>query len=170
MSAIYIGLGANLGNRRDNLATALSLLEPLVRVEAVSALYESPPQAPAPPPSYLNAACRIDTDLPPLALFRHLKRIEWNMGRRSGERWAPRVIDLDLLIYDDRVLHSPDLQVPHERLVERAFVLQPLLDLDPALVHPASREPLLHIFQRTGRDGLQQVAPIGWQIPASARR
>jgi 2-amino-4-hydroxy-6-hydroxymethyldihydropteridine diphosphokinase len=163
VSAVYIGLGANLGDRRANLTDALDLLPPLATVEAVSALYESPPQPPAPPPSYLNAACRVQTDLTPLSLFRHLKRIEWRLGRRSGERWAPRLIDLDLLLYDDRIVRTPELSVPHERLVERAFVLQPLLDLDPSLRHPATGEPLRDILQRIGPDGLEQVAPAGWQ-------
>jgi len=161
--AIYIALGSNLGNRQANLAMALRMFEPLARVEAVSALYESPPQPPAPPPPYLNAACRIVTGLTPDALLRHLKRIEHLMGRRSAERWAPRPIDLDIALYDDVVLDDEALTVPHPRLTERAFVLGPLLDIDPDLKHPASGEDLAQILTRVGSDGLVKSAPVGWQ-------
>ena len=160
--AIYVALGSNLGNRQANLAMALRMFEPLARVEAVSALYESPPQPPAPPPPYLNAACRIATGLSPDALLRHLKRIEHMIGRRSGERWAPRPIDLDIVLYDGRVLDGEELVVPHARLTDRAFVLRPLLDLDPELTHPATGERLAEVLTRVGSDGLVEVAAAGW--------
>ena len=160
--AIYVALGSNLGNRQANLAMALRMFEPLARVEAVSALYESPPQPPAPPPPYLNAACRIVTGLTPDALLRHLKRIEHLIGRRAGERWAPRPIDLDIALYDGQVLDEEDLTLPHPRLTERAFVLRPLLDLDPDLKHPATGERLEDVLSRVGRDGLLEVAGAGW--------
>ena len=162
--AIYVALGSNLGNRQANLAMALRMFEPLARVDAVSALYESPPQAPAPPPAYLNAACRIVTGLSPDSLLRHLKRIEYQIGRRPGERWAPRPIDLDIALYDDRVLEDGDLVVPHPRILERAFVLRPLLDLDPDLTHPATGQRLADVLARLGTDGLEEVAPAGWHL------
>jgi len=138
MSGIYIGLGSNLGNRRRNLARALELLPPQAVVEAVSPVYESKPQPPAPLPVYYNAVCRVRTALRPDALLRHLKGIERLMGRRPSEHWAPRVIDLDLILYNDEQVESADLTVPHPRMLERAFVLQPLLDLDPLLQHPGT--------------------------------
>lgn len=164
--AVYLGLGSNLGNRRANLALALRMLPPLVRVEAVSALYESPPQPPAPPPEYLNAACRIVSGLTPEALLRHLKQIERLIGRRPAAPWAPRPIDLDILLYEDEVMDSPELRLPHPRLAERAFVLRPLLDLDADLTHPVSREPLSRILARVGEDGLTRVAGVGWEKTA----
>ena len=160
--AIYVALGSNLGNRQANLAMALRMFEPLARVEAISALYESPPQAPAPPPPYLNAACRIVSGLAPELLLRHLKRMEHLLGRRSAERWAPRPIDLDIALYDDRVIEAGGLSIPHPRLTERAFVLQPLLDLDAKLIHPATGERLADVLARIGTDGLVEVAPTGW--------
>ncbi len=160
--AIYVALGSNLGNRQANLVMALHMFEPLARVEAVSALYESAPQAPAPPPPYLNAACRIVTGLTPDALLRHLKRIEHQIGRRDTKRWAPRPIDLDIAIYDDEVLDDAELTVPHPRLTERAFVLRPLLDLDPELTHPSSGERLAEVMTRVDGDGLVVVAATGW--------
>ena len=160
--AIYVALGSNLGNRRANLAMALRMFEPLARIEAVSPLYESPPQPPAPPPPYLNAACRIATGLTPEALLSYLKRIERLIGRREAGRWAPRPVDLDIAIYDDQVLDDADLTIPHPRLTDRAFVLRPLLDLDPELAHPASGLRLADVLSRVGSDGLVEVEPAGW--------
>ena len=162
MSGIYLGLGSNLGNRRGNLTMALRMLEPLCRVEAVSALYESAPQPPAPAPAYLNAACRVVTGLTPVLLLRHVKRIEKLIGRHEGERWAPRPIDIDILLDDDQLIDTPELTVPHPRLLERAFVLQPLLDLDTTLTHLGTQEPLTAILARLGSQNLEQVAAIGW--------
>jgi 2-amino-4-hydroxy-6-hydroxymethyldihydropteridine diphosphokinase len=161
---IYIALGANLGDRRANLTKALQRLEPDVHVEAVSALYESPPQAPAPPPAYLNAASRVSTALEPQALLAYLKRIEREMGRENAERWAPRPIDLDIALYGERLVDEGDLVIPHPRIGERAFVLRPLLDLDPELTHPATGERLVDLLARISEEGLAQVADVGWQV------
>jgi 2-amino-4-hydroxy-6-hydroxymethyldihydropteridine diphosphokinase len=160
--AIYIALGANLGDRRANLREALRLLPPDVEVEEVSALYESPPQPPAPPPAYLNAACRIATRLEPRDLLDYLKRIERDLGRRSAERWAPRPIDLDIALYHDRVVEEDDLVIPHPRLSERAFVLQPLLDLDAGLVHPVTGERLSDLLSSVKEGELVRVAESDW--------
>jgi 2-amino-4-hydroxy-6-hydroxymethyldihydropteridine diphosphokinase len=165
--AIYLGLGSNLGNRQANLALALRMLEPLVRVEAVSALYESPPQPPAPPPPYYNAACRVVTGLAPQSLLRHLKRIETLIGRHDAARLAPRPIDLDILIYDAEVIDSEALVLPHPRLTERAFVLRPLLDLNAKLTHPVTGERVDLILRRVGEDGLVRLAEPGWQLEDS---
>jgi 2-amino-4-hydroxy-6-hydroxymethyldihydropteridine diphosphokinase len=164
MSGIYLGLGSNLGNRQANMAMALRMLEPIVRVESVSGLYESPPQPPAPPPSYLNAACRVVTGLTPLLLLRHLKRIEAAIGRHDSEHWAPRPIDIDIVFYNDEVTVTDELVIPHPRLLERAFVLRPLLDIQPDLVHPATGEPLVELARRVGDDGLRQISAAGWLI------
>jgi 2-amino-4-hydroxy-6-hydroxymethyldihydropteridine diphosphokinase len=161
--AIYVALGSNLGNRQANLVLALRMFDPLARVDAVSPLYESPPQPPAPPPPYLNAVCRIVTGLPPDALLRFLKRIEHQVGRRKANRWAPRPVDLDIAIYDQQVLDG-DPTVPHPRLTERAFVLRPLLDLEPDLAHPATGERLAGILKKVGSNGLVEVAPAGWHV------
>jgi 2-amino-4-hydroxy-6-hydroxymethyldihydropteridine diphosphokinase len=161
MAGIYLALGSNLGNRRANLALALRMLEPLVRVEAVSALYESPPQPPAPPPPYLNCACRVVTGLSPLLLLRHVKRIEHTIGRRSAEHWAPRPIDIDIVLFEDETLETEELTIPHPRLAERPFVLQPLLDLDSKLVHPATGER----FSASWKEELSRVAEQGWAMP-----
>jgi 2-amino-4-hydroxy-6-hydroxymethyldihydropteridine diphosphokinase len=160
--AIYIALGANLGDRRSNLIAALDAMTPAIRATAVSALYESPPQPPAPPPAYLNAAARIETELEPEALLAYLKQIERDLGRRPSKRWAPRPIDLDIALYHRRIFETDALEIPHPRLAERAFVLCPLLDLDPGLTHPATCERLDAILMRVGEDGLVRVEDEGW--------
>jgi 2-amino-4-hydroxy-6-hydroxymethyldihydropteridine diphosphokinase len=161
--AVFIALGANLGDRRANLASALRALEPEVHVEAVSALYESAPQPPAPPPAYLNAVCRVSTELEPRALLKYVKGIERALGRGSAERWAPRPIDLDIALYDDRRIDEDDLVIPHPRLLERAFVLRPLLDIDPELTYPGNGERLSEVLVRIGDEELVLVARAGWQ-------
>jgi 2-amino-4-hydroxy-6-hydroxymethyldihydropteridine diphosphokinase len=158
--AVYVALGANLGDRRAQMAQALRLLPPGATVEAVSSLYESEPQPPAPPPSYYNAAARIMTSLAPHHLLKHLKAIEQRLGRTDTTHWAPRPIDLDIALYDDLVLDDADLVIPHPRLHERAFVLQPLLDLDPGLMHPRLGVTLASLLQD---GGLMQVAEAGWE-------
>src|SRR5262245_23808011 len=112
MTGVYIGLGSNLGNRRANLVMALGMLEPIVRVDAVSALYESQPQPPSPPPAYLNAAARVTTGLSPLLLMRHLKLIEKSMGRHDPIHWSPRPIDLDILLFNEELIQGDELVVP----------------------------------------------------------
>ncbi|HLF71142.1 MAG TPA: 2-amino-4-hydroxy-6-hydroxymethyldihydropteridine diphosphokinase [Dehalococcoidia bacterium] len=163
MPGVYLALGSNLGDRQANIAKALRLLPPQVQVEAVSPLYESEPQPPAPPPDYLNGAARVTTDLAPLELLRQIKAIERALGREDTTRWAPRPIDLDIALYGDEVVELPGLSVPHPRLAERNFVLKPLLDLDPALVHPVTHEALSALLARVGMDGLRLYADVGWE-------
>ena len=128
----------------------------------MSSLYESPPQPPAPPPSYYNAAARVTTSLEPEALLRHLKRIERRLGRKDRERWAPRPIDLDIALYDDLMLETDTLTIPHPRIAERAFVLQPLLDLDPDLTHPVTGERLDGLLRVLGDQRLALIEKQTW--------
>lgn len=139
----WIALGANLGDRRRNIETALLRLAqtPGVRVVEASALIETEavtaPGAPA-QPAYLNAAAELATTLSPRALLRAMLAVEQAMGRSRGasQRWAPRAIDLDLLLYEDLTLHEPGLVVPHPRMHSRRFVLEPLAQIAPKARHP----------------------------------
>jgi 2-amino-4-hydroxy-6-hydroxymethyldihydropteridine diphosphokinase len=137
----YIGLGSNLGDREANLGLALEWLAklPSVRVEATSPVYESAAVGPGDQGPYLNAAVELSCEQAPEALLEALLAIESQAGRdRSAEveRWAARTLDLDLLFYADECIDRPGLSVPHPRLHERRFVLEPLCDLAPRLVHP----------------------------------
>ena len=138
----YIGLGANLGDRETTLRRALELLaeEPEIEVIAVSALRETEPVGYLDQPPFLNGAAALETDLEPRALLERLLRVERALGRdRTGPRFGPRTVDLDLLLYGELVLDEAGLIVPHPRLTERRFALEPLAELEPELVLPDGR-------------------------------
>jgi 2-amino-4-hydroxy-6-hydroxymethyldihydropteridine diphosphokinase len=134
----FIALGSNLGDRERTIEQAVALLRghPAIEVLAESSLRETEPWGPVAQPAYLNGAVEIETTLEPRALLGVLLDVERRLGRVREERWGPRTIDLDLLVYGDAVLDEPGLTLPHPRLHERAFVLEPLHELDPALVVP----------------------------------
>jgi 2-amino-4-hydroxy-6-hydroxymethyldihydropteridine diphosphokinase len=135
----YVGLGANVGDRAATLEQALELLAAHVEVVAVSTLRETEPWGYLAQPSFLNGAAAVETDLAPRELLDVLLAIEQELGRVRGEgpRYGPRAVDLDLLLFGDDVVDEPGLTVPHPRLFERAFALEPLAELDPTLVVPA---------------------------------
>lgn len=138
----YVGLGANLGDREATIRAAAARLaeEPGISVVAVSSLRETDPVGPVDQPRFLNGALALETSLTPRELLERLLAIEQELGRtRDGTRWGPRTLDLDLLLYDDRVIDEPDLVVPHPELAERAFVLEPLVELAPDLALPDGR-------------------------------
>lgn len=136
MAIVYLALGANLGDRADNLRRALDALRHSFTVEAVSPCYETEPAYVLDQPRFYNLACRATTTLTPLEVLHRLRQIECDLGRVRALRYGPRVIDLDLLFYDDLILDLPELTVPHPLLQERAFVLVPLADIAPELLHP----------------------------------
>ncbi len=138
----YIGLGSNLDDPQRQLQYAVEALRnlPQSRLTAVSPLYYSKPMGPVEQPDYINGVAMLDTRLEPLALLDHLQSIEQQQGRvRNVERWGPRTLDLDLLLYASEVINLPRLQVPHPGIYQRSFVLQPLFDLVPELTFPDDR-------------------------------
>jgi len=163
-ATVYLGLGANVGDRLANLRMALVRLQTLARLEAVSSLYETQPQGVSDQPLFFNAVCRVTTGLEPQALLRFLKNLEWEIGRRpGGQTWGPRPIDLDILLYDERVVDAPELKVPHPRLAERAFVLIPLAELAPELRHPLLGRTMKELLASVGEEGVGRIAPAGWE-------
>ncbi len=133
MIKTYIGLGSNLGDSLQILTEAVHKLATLGAVQ-VSQLYQSPPMGPQDQPNYLNAAVQLQTDLAPLALLDELQRFEQESGRVRLRHWGERTLDLDLLIYGDEQIQNERLTVPHVGVLERDFVLRPLLDIEPNLV------------------------------------
>jgi GTP cyclohydrolase-4 len=133
---VHLALGSNLGDRQANLAEALQGLRAQVQVDRMSSVYETEPAYVTDQPRFLNMVVTGATDLKPAELLAFVKRLEERMGRRQGERYGPRPIDVDILFYDDQVIETDDLTVPHPRLAERGFVLAPLAEIAPALVHP----------------------------------
>ena len=142
MARVYVGLGANLGDRESAIRRALELLDADhdLDVVAVSTLRETEPVGYVDQPAFLNGAAVLETDLAPRDVLERLLGVERVLGRtREGPRWGPRTIDLDLLVHGDAVVDEPGLRVPHPRLAERRFVLEPLVELDPDLTLPDGR-------------------------------
>jgi 2-amino-4-hydroxy-6-hydroxymethyldihydropteridine diphosphokinase len=138
MATAFVGIGSNLGDRETHLRTALDLLAAEVGIEvvAVSRLRETEPVGPVEQGPFLNGAVQVTTELSPGKLLERLLDVEQRLGRVRGERFGPRTIDLDLLVYGDEVVDEPGLSLPHPRLHERRFALEPLAELAPELVVP----------------------------------
>ena len=150
---VYLGLGSNMGDRQKNLDTALELLAQRMKLGKISSIYDTEPVGVPPQPRFLNLVCRASTRLEPAALLKLAKGIETRLGR-SGKSDAPRPIDIDILLYDEEVINTPELVIPHPRMAERAFVLIPLVEMAPDLVHSllkkTIRELLKNITEKQG--------------------
>ena len=136
--SVYLCLGSNLGDRKENLDKAMSFLGQRLRIEEVSSIYDTEPEDNPDQPRFLNMVCHAYTLLEPQGLLALLKGIEAKMGRVPSKPNSPRTIDIDILLYGRQTLYSPTLTIPHPRLPERAFALVPLNEIAPELVHPVS--------------------------------
>jgi GTP cyclohydrolase-4 len=136
VARVYLGLGSNLGRRAQNIYDALQRLKAGILLDRISSLYETEPVGLAEQPWFLNLVCSGETDLSPQSLLRLAKTIEREMGRKEGSRFGPRLIDIDILFYNDLVISTPELEIPHPRLHERGFTLIPLNEIAPGLIHP----------------------------------
>ncbi|HEY3216207.1 MAG TPA: 2-amino-4-hydroxy-6-hydroxymethyldihydropteridine diphosphokinase [Candidatus Eisenbacteria bacterium] len=147
---VFVGLGSNLGERESQIRLALDDLArlPSTRVVRASSLYDTEPIGEVDQPNFLNAVAQLDTELTARRLLWNLQLIERRLGRVRTRRWGPRTIDLDLLLYGELRIEEPDLRVPHPELTRRGFVLVPLVELDPMLVHPETGETLLEHLAR----------------------
>ena len=141
MAIVFLGLGSNLGDKSGNIREAVVRLSdiPTIHVAKVSSLYETAPVGVEDQPDFLNAVAQVETDLPPLELLQIIMKIEKDMGRVRNLRWGPRVIDIDILIYDEIRMDTEELILPHPRMMERAFVLAPLAEIAPELRLPSGK-------------------------------
>jgi len=136
MTTVYIALGTNLGDRPVNLARALTLIDESAAITKRSSIYETAPMYIKDQPQFLNMVVEAETELEPGPLLQALKRIEEDLGREEQIRFGPRLIDLDILFFGNRVIDEPNLAIPHRRFGERAFVLKPLCEIAPDLTDP----------------------------------
>ncbi|PWH11973.1 MAG: 2-amino-4-hydroxy-6-hydroxymethyldihydropteridine diphosphokinase [Anaerolineae bacterium] len=151
---VYLALGTNLGDRLANLRTAIDSLAPQVQVLAESHIYETEPWGFSAQPAFLNMAIRAQTSLSPTDLLSFLKELESTLGRVPTFRNGPRLIDLDILFYDDLIFNSPPLAIPHPRLHERAFVLIPLVEIAAQLIHPLLGKPIYELANTVDASGV----------------
>ena len=136
-----------MGNRHDNMNRALELLSRRLFVERVSSVYDTEPVGNPNQPRFLNMVCQISTTLEPMALLALIKGIESKLGRARNTSNLPRPMDIDILFYGDRIIETPQLVIPHPRLTERAFVLIPLAEIAPGLVHPTSGKTVKELMK-----------------------
>ncbi len=159
MTTAIIALGTNIGDRRENLRAALRLLaERGARPVRVSSAWETPPM-PAGQPEFLNAAVVVETDLDAASLLDATKAVERSLGRRPGEHWGPRPIDVDILFYDEERISEPGLAVPHPGVADRAFVLAPLSEAWRGPL-PVLGTPAVELLKETDRSGLRRACSL----------
>jgi 2-amino-4-hydroxy-6-hydroxymethyldihydropteridine diphosphokinase len=153
----FVGLGSNLGEREALIGQALDELAALpdTTLIRVSSLYDTEPVGVIEQPRFLNAVAMLDTELTARQLLWNLQRIEARLGRTRSQRWGPRTMDLDLLLYGDLVIEEDDLRLPHPELARRAFVLVPLVELDPQVTHPVSGLSVVQMLAR-----LEHKSPV----------
>ncbi len=142
MATVYIALGSNLGDREAFINRAVEMLSQKIQILSVSSLYETAPLGFAEQPFFLNAVLKANTAFSPRELLSFTQWIEKRLGRRRTQPWGPRTVDLDLLFYDNLIMEEPDLIIPHPQLHQRAFVLVPLCEIEPLLLHPVLKKPL----------------------------
>jgi 2-amino-4-hydroxy-6-hydroxymethyldihydropteridine diphosphokinase len=156
MITVYLGLGSNVGDRRGNLDRALDFLSQRLKMEKVSSIYDTGPLGNPDQSRFLNLVCQVSTSLEPAALLALAKGIESKLGRLPHTSNAPRPIDIDILFYGDQVIESKELIIPHPRLTERAFVLIPMVEIAPDLVHPVNSKTINELIRELQR-GVQDV-------------
>lgn len=164
MSIVYVALGSNLGDRADNLRYARQLLGELpgTQLTGCSHVYETAPVGPIDQRPFLNAAVELNTSLAPIELLDHLQAIEDRCGRVRKERWGPRTIDLDMLLYDDLQMNKDRLILPHPYMHERAFVLKPLADVAPELRLNRFGRTVQELLAAVGEQGVERVVIANW--------
>ncbi len=155
---VYLSLGSNLGDRAAHLKSAIASLPPQMRVVKKSNVYETPPWGYTDQDAFLNQAVMAATYLEPVPLIKHLKRLEVALGRKATFRYGPRLIDIDILFYDDLVFDSPALTIPHLHVHERGFVLMPLMDIAPDYVHPVTGKSIREMIAFCNTAG---IVPYG---------
>jgi 2-amino-4-hydroxy-6-hydroxymethyldihydropteridine diphosphokinase len=155
---VFIALGSNIGDRQANLEKARSSFDPEIEILQCSSVYKTPPWGYFDQPVFLNQVCECGTRLEPLDLLNYLKGIEKEMGRELSFLYGPRLIDLDILFYDQLVVDYPNLSIPHPHIEKRAFVLVPLMDIAPEFCHPATGVTVQDMYHKVDTQGIKKIS------------
>jgi 2-amino-4-hydroxy-6-hydroxymethyldihydropteridine diphosphokinase len=161
MHTVYLALGTNIGSRPANLRAALAILPPQMNVKAKSPVYETPPWGYTEQGAFLNQVVEVESYLEPEPLLKHIKRLEVALGREPTFQNGPRLIDIDILFFDDIVMDGPGIVIPHPRLHERGFVLVPLNDIAPDLVHPVLKKKVRELLAACD---VSDIKPYGREV------
>ncbi len=146
MKKVFLALGSNIGNRSENLKKSIDLLSENVKIEKISKVYISKAVGYEEQPYFYNMALKGYTSLPPEKLLKFIKQVEKDVGRIYRFHWGPREIDIDILFYENMVINSKKLTIPHPRIQERDFVLKPLMDLEPDFLHPVLKKSVKELY------------------------
>lgn len=157
MSLMYLSLGSNLNDRYANLRRAVAMLQEKVAITAVSPVFATEPWGNTEQPPFLNICVAAVTSLTPHEVLDLIQAIERQMGRQPTTHWGPRLIDIDILFYDSKVIQDEDLTIPHPRIAERAFVLAPLATIIPNYKHPQTRESVQQMLDKVGTEGVERL-------------
>lgn len=162
MLSVFLGFGANLGDRYGQIKKALALVHalPETKIIKLSSLYETAPVGYADQGSFINGVCELETTLPPMQLLQLLLSIEDSLGRIRTIRWGPRTIDLDILFYNHLILHEHDLIIPHPAIAERGFVLYPLAEIAPHFIHPEKGSDIARLLEKYRENGGAKEYPV----------
>lgn len=164
MPTIFLSLGSNFGDRRENVRRAVEALREQYTQRAVSSLYETEPVGYLHQPTFLNIVWQGETEDEPNVVLRWIKALEQTMGREPSFPNGPRLIDIDLLLYDQRVITKPDLQVPHPRMTERAFVLLPFAEIAPHTALPTGQKRISELARTVeGKEGVRKIEDVEWK-------
>lgn len=168
MTTTYIALGSNMGDRLNYLEKALSCFKQYHQLELkkASSVYETPPWGKTDQSPFLNCVLEIDTSFTPQMLLETLREIERQLGRERKEKWGPRTIDLDILLYGDEIINTTDLTIPHPRMSQRAFVMIPLIEIAPDLIHPVFKKTMKELADLLPKENM----PVFGQLKYSASK
>lgn len=154
---VYLSLGSNLGDRLEHLQAAIGFLEELGKIQKTSGVYETDPWGYEDQPAFYNQVILLETAYEPLELLRYIKQVEQKMGRIPTFRYGPRVIDIDILLFDDIVFTTPELTIPHPEMKNRAFVLAPLVEIDPLVSIPGEKAMAKELLEKIGMTGVRKI-------------
>jgi len=156
---VYLSLGSNIGLKEENIKRALKLLDDdkNVRVVHTSSFYETKPWGYINQPDFYNCVSQINTNYEPAGLLRLIQTIETKMGRKRDKKWGPRIIDIDIILFENIILNTEDLTIPHPWMEKRAFVLLPLMELNKEIVHPISKRGIAELVEAVGGEELKKI-------------